>query len=193
MQNQPSNPISVNQIVDTNLDLKCITPPDCRTLPNDVQALIDSVCKNQYDKNKIIKACLSNVGSDVNDMINRIISYLCTLPTTSTTTTVPFITGFNFCDSDGWTVSTVSNCLIPTDSCNNPVTDITELDILRAIVKRIVSLELELKRINAVNVAQQIQISTNITDIQNIILNCCNVSVVSMIQSIQSRLTAGGL
>ena len=193
MSSKPSNPISVNQIVDTNLDLKCIPEPECRTLPNDVQALIDSVCKNQYDKNKIIKACLSKEGSDINDMFNRIISYLCTLPVSSTTTDEPFITGFNFCDSDLWTVNTINNCLIPIDFCSNPVVNITELDIFRAIVKRVISLELELKRINQVNITQQTQINQHTTDITNIILNCCSLTIQSQLQSISSRLTAGGL
>ena len=194
MGNSTSNPISVNQIVDTNLDLKCITPPTCRTLPNDVQAIVDDYCKTKFDKSKIVNGCLTGFPSDydLHFLLNKIIAKECTTTTTPGGTTPTYITDLNYCDSDLWTY-TSDNCLFLKDSCGNPITNVTELDVLRALIKRIISLEILIKQLKQLNDTQQVTINTLISTTQNIIDNCCSISLVNSIQTINLRLTAAGI
>jgi hypothetical protein len=192
MSNQPSNPISVNSIVDTNVDLKCIPIPECRTLPNDVQAIVDAFCASKYDNTKIVKNCLNSVGGDINTMLNILISYICTLPTTIPTTTTTYVTGVNYCDSDLWNIGD-SPCIDIEDSCGNPVTNVTELDIIRMLIKRVISLQNIVTSLKAVNDSQQTLINTNMANISNILANCCSITILSQIQTINNRLNSAGI
>lgn len=192
MSGQPSNPISVNQIVDTNLNLKCITEPSCRTLPNDVQALLDDYCLSKFDKSKIASKCVTlPVNADINITLNEIFTKICTVTTTSPLTEA-FITGMNFCNSDLWTYGN-NPCLTILDNCSNPVVNITEEDVFRALIKRIIALQNLVTTLNTTNNTQQTLINSLTAQVDNIILNCCSTSLVSSIQTINSRLTAAGI
>ena len=188
MSNKTSNPISVNQIVDTNLDLKCITPNSCRDLTNDVQALINDYCDNKYDKSKIIKGCLPNAGEDINEMLNFIIANGLCDETVVPTPTLPFITNLNLCDTDDWNYDDL-NCLNITDECDNPKINYTEIDVIRALIKRVLRLQILLS-------VQHSSISTLTTNynqlsstVNNILNNCCNVTLINQIQALSSRVT----
>lgn len=194
MGNSTSNPISINQIVDTNLDLKCITPPTCRTLPNDVQAIVDDYCKTKFDKSKIVNGCLTGFPADydLHFLLNKIIAKECTTTTTPGGTTPVYITDLNYCDSDLWTY-TSDNCLFIRDVCGNPVTNVTELDVLRALIKRIISLEILIKQLKQLNDSQQVTINTHTSQIADIIQNCCNITMLSQIQTLNNRLASAGI
>ncbi len=194
MGNTTSNPISVNQIIDTNLDLKCITPPTCRTLPNDVQAIVDDYCKTKFDKSKIVNGCLTGFPADydLHFLLNKIIAKECTTTTTPGGTTPTYITGINYCDSDNWTY-TSDNCLQLLDSCNIPIINVTAEDLFRLLIKRIISLEILIKQLKQLNDTQQVTINTHTSQIQNIIDNCCSIVLVSQIQTINNRLAAYGI
>lgn len=192
MPSQPSNPVSVNQIVDTNLDLKCITAPSCRTLPNDVQSLVDDYCLSKFDKSKIASKCVTlPVNADINVTLNEIFTKICTI-VTPTTPTEDYITGMNFCDSDLWTYGN-NPCIQIVDNCNTPLVNVTVKDVLQLLIKRIIALQNLLNTQKQTSDSQQVTINNLTSQINNILLNCCNIGITAEIQSIKSRLTAGGL
>lgn len=194
MGSSTSNPISVNQIVDTNLDLKCITEPTCRTLPNDIQALIDEFCNSKFDSSKIVDNCITGLPEsyDINLLLNKIITKLCGINSTVIPTISDYITGVNYCDSDNWTY-TSSNCIQLVDNCNVPLVNVTLLDIVKLLIKRVISLEILIKELKTSNDVQQVTINTHTSQIQNIIDNCCSISLVNSIQTISARLAAAGI
>jgi hypothetical protein len=189
-----SNPISVNQIVDSSVNLKCIAAPECRTLPNDVQAIVDDYCSGKFDLDKIASKCVSLPNkADINVVLNEIFTKLCAV-TTSTAfdiNTAPLGT-INFCDSDGWTVND-DNCIQPEDNCGLPILTYSTLDLFRLIIKRIVAIENVVKTLSAQNGAQQTQINTLIATTATIQSTCCNTSILGQVQTILSRLNAAGI
>lgn len=182
------NNISINQISD-GVELKCIAPPLCRNLKNDIEAFISDYCKfkdGTVDVNTLNKGCLTFTSTA--SMYQEILNYLCLLPTSAGGITID-VSGLNVCDPDAWTTSTAINCLFMLDACGNPITTYTVKEIIQIIIRRIVSLEVIVK-------SQQLQIDNlqtqidNLTSIvNNILANCCNVTLVSQISALNSRVT----
>lgn len=189
-----SNPISVNQIVDSSVNLQCITAPECRTLPNDVQAIVDDYCKGKFNLDKIANKCVTlPSNADINIVLNEIFTKLCAV-TTSTAfdiNTAP-LGLINFCDSDNWTVNDDS-CIQLENSCGLPITTYSTLDLFRIIIKRIIAIENVVKALSTQNATQQTQINTLIATTATIQANCCNTSVLNQLQTITQRLNAAGI
>ena len=196
MSNFPSNPISVNQITDTNLNLKCIPPNDCRDLTSDIQAFIDDYCSGKFDSTKIIQSCLTGLPPtyDINFLLNKIITKFCNPaavvngPEADQTQ----LLALNFCTADTWTTAS-SDCLTIVDSCNNPVVNFNEVDVFRSLIRRVIALEGIIRTLKTTIDTQQVTINNQTSEIANIIANCCNISLLSSIQTINNRLAAAGI
>jgi hypothetical protein len=182
------NNISINQIID-GVELNCITPPPCRNLKDDIQAVINDYCAfktGTVDVNTLNKGCLTFTSTEA--MYQAILNYLCALPTSAGNLTID-VSGLNVCDPDTWTTSTVSNCLFMLDACGNPISTYTIKEIIQIIIRRIISLELVVKAQQ--KSIQDLQDSLNdlTSVVNNILANCCNVTLVSQIAALNSRIT----
>lgn len=188
-------PISVTQIQDTILDLKCLTPdchkPQCRDLNTDIQTLINAFCEERFDIDKVSQQCFNETSLE--KLLSAIIAQVCiTSETPVFDLTEHYIQNVNLCNSDNWDL-TKNNCIVLLDYAGNPLTQYTIIDIVQLVIKRIMSLQEIIRAQNALIENLQTQINNQQSQLQNVIDNCCNISVLASIQSINSRLTAGGL
>lgn len=193
----PSNPISVNQITDTNLDLKCVVPPTCRNLSADIQSLINDYCLSKFDQTKVIQNCFTGmpVNYDINFILNKIITKLClpVVPPSLVEADTTDLLNLNFCTADNWTPASVSDCLSILDSCQNPLTVFSEIDVFRSIIRRLIAMEVQIRLLKNITDTQQVTINLQTSQIANIIANCCNISLLSSIQTINNRLAAANI
>jgi hypothetical protein len=79
------------------------------------------------------------------------------------------------------------------DNCNNPITQYNVEDVFRALIRRIISLQNLIKTLNTTVTNQTSQINTHTAEIANIVANCCNITLVSQIQTLNARLAAAGI
>jgi hypothetical protein len=191
---KPSNPISVNQIIDSNLDLKCIPEPSCKNLTTDVQAFIDEFCKTKFKPGSIASGCITWDNSTLESLINAIIVKACTSSSTivSSTENNLSISGLDFCSRDSWNIGE-DKCLPLVDTCNNLLTTYTVKDVLRVLIKRLISVEYELETVNTTNVTQQTDINTLKAQVATIQTTCCSQNLVTQIQNLNIRLNAAGI
>ena len=131
-----TNPISANQIVDVNIDLKCLEV-DCKTLPNVLQAVVDKVCETVTDSNEFTPLdfkCLDAVTTQT-AFNQEVVDKLCELEE-SGGPNAP-VCNLNYCASDNWDCQNRDTCLIVTNPCNP--TTVTTCDVLQAMIKRMVA------------------------------------------------------
>lgn len=188
-------PISVTQIQDTILDLKCLTPDcnshQCRDLNTDIQTLINAFCEERFDIDKVSQKCFNETSLE--KLLSAIITQVCTTSEAQVfDLSTHYITNINLCNSDNWNIDK-SNCILLLDYAGNLLTQYTIIDIVQLVIKRIMSLQEIIRTQDALIQNLQTQINNQQSQIQNVIDNCCNISVLASIQSINSRLTAGGL
>lgn len=191
---KPSNPISVNQIIDSNLDLKCIPVPSCKNLTTDVQAFIDEFCKTKFKPGSIASGCITWDNATIESLINAIIVKACT--SSSTVVNVDAsnisISGLDVCSRDSWNIGE-DKCLPLVDTCNNLLTSYTVKDVLRILIKRLISVEYELETVNATNVTQQTDINTLKAQVATIQSTCCNTTLTNQIAQLTTRLNNAGI
>ena len=154
-----SNPIPSGQIVDINVDFDCLVEPDCVTLNNTLQSIVDGVCsKLSYDSgisNFKFNECFpsptplggtATLEELIQKMIDEVTDLKC--PEGSFLPDLD-ISNLNLCDGDGWYCGVENNCVVPVDASNNPISeDYTVKQVLQGLVRRVIALETQLCNLN---------------------------------------------
>lgn len=189
-----SNPINSNQIVGLDLDLKCLINcdcNDCKSLNEILQLLIDKLCKDAIDIDKLDIRCLSGSLTTNQQLLQSIINKL-DCSTSSTDTTNPNntldldVTGLNLCDDDLWACNNFTPCLFIKDSCGNPVTKYTIKDVLQTIIKRLLAYQKAIKSLCDENTALKARLDALELRLNTIETNCCNTSLVNRVSLLES-------
>jgi len=165
------NPIPGSQVVDVDVDFKCLDTPACSTLESVIQLLIDKVCETETTEEaafgELDFKCLTAVTNQ-KDLNQAVIDFICGL-TSGTTTT--FTLNLNYCIHDLWNF-TDDQCFVIED-CGIPVVQPTLEEVLQALIKRILRYQdlfiLLENRINAL----EARVTNNELAIAQIQATCC--------------------
>ena len=192
-----NNPISINQIIDS-FNLGCITKPSnyCSSFKADLELFLKDYCTSRIQVSTLNKKCLS--ASTNQELIQAIINKLdCSEDTGSgtgnTTSTNIDVSNINFCSRDNWDCPdcfSCDDCLIIKDAQGNPVANYSIKDLFQNYIRRINSLQKKICDLNVKLAAQQTQINSLLTRVTLIEDNCCNTTLVSSIQALNSRVNS---
>lgn len=191
-----SNPIPSGQIVDINVDFDCLEEPQCVTLNNTLQSIIDGTCsKLSYDSgisNFEFNECFSSPTpsgetATLEELIQKMIDEVTDLKCPEGSSSPDFdISNLNFCDGDDWYCGVENNCVVPVDDSNNPILeDYTIKQVLQGLVRRINSLETQLCNLtNDFGFFSNVvfgSLDTRVTTIED---NCCNLGLSAQVNAL---------
>lgn len=166
-----TNPISANQIADVAIDLKCVGPISCPTLPNVLQAMVDKICEVQDFSSLDFGACVGS-GTTLLEILQAIIdAQQCGICDDNGSGSSDVITGLLECSSDNWSCAEANSCFTLTNPCA-PGT-ITVKNVLQALLNRNVAygnlLKIHCDQINTL----QNQVATLELTVRGIQSSCC--------------------
>lgn len=190
------NPVSLVQFTDS-FNTGCIPKPEgyCSSFKSDLELFVKDYCKTRIDYTTLDKKCLT--ASSNQDLLQQIINKInCAAVSTAIPAAVADainISGINFCSSDYWTCPDClerDECIAPVDANGTVVTNYTLKQLLQAYAKRINALQNTLCQ-EKIYRKQLEDAVNNLTNEVNLIkANCCNVTVVSSIQALTSRVNS---
>jgi hypothetical protein len=130
-----SNPISANSVIDLPVDFKCITAPDCPTLVNGVQAIIDHICAEQPEWGEFDFGCVTPGATQEEVIQNMLDAITCgDAPVPDNDASLMEVNGLAACSSDNWDCSQPDACFDLTDACS-PAQP-TVQSVLQALIDR---------------------------------------------------------
>ena len=181
-----TNPIPANQVVDVDIDLKCLDEGggnNCgNTLKYVLQKIVDKIGDNLCGLEDLDFKCLTE-SDNLPDILQSIINKLdCSntsggsgVGTGTGTTTVNgssvVLTGLTNCTTDNFSCSSATGCLTITDPCNH--TSVTLQFVIQTLINRIVAQSNIIKTLCERMTGLQLQIDTINLRI-DALRNCCD-------------------
>lgn len=172
-----TNPISAKQVVDVDVDMKCLPALTCKTLPNVLQSIIDKTCEATPDFSTLDFKCVE----PSTELLGTLQGIIDKLPCDESNPSPGDpdnpdasgyeLTGLTTCSSDNWTCSESDACLEFTNPCTPGV--ITVKVVLQALIDREVAYGNVIKNLCSQIQAMQTQINTMQLQITTIQTSCC--------------------
>lgn len=190
------NPISLVQFTDS-FSTGCIPKPEgyCVSFKGDLELFVKDYCKSRIDYSTLDKKCLT--ASSNQDLLQQIINKINCIPVSTTIPTAVAdainISGLNFCSTDYWSCPDClekDECITPVDSNGVKVTTYSLKQLLQAYASRINALQNTLCQEKAYRKQLETAVNTLTNEVNLIKANCCNVTVVSSIQALTSRVNS---
>ncbi len=188
-----NNPVSIKQILDS-FDLGCIQRPTgtCNTFKNDLELFVKDYCKNRIDISTLNKKCLTASTNQelIQELINKVDCSGSSSSTTNPSSDID-VSNINFCGTDNWECPdcfSCDDCLVIRNAQGNVITNYTIKDLFQSYIKRINSLQKKICVLNANLITQQAQINSLLNRVTLIEDNCCNTTLVSSMQVLNSKL-----
>lgn len=166
-----TNPISANQVVDVDLDFKCLTSPLCPTLPTVLQLVIDELCKPE-DLTGLDFKCLGTSLTQMalnQSLINKVCETAPGSVGSSTSFVCPTLT---YCTSDNWDCDNRDTCIYVINPCNPSET--TMCDVVQALLNRNVALSNVARDLCSRLTQAELDINTLKAQVVQIQTTCCN-------------------
>lgn len=185
-----SNPIPSNQIVDINLEWTCGNEPECPTLDNVLQAIIEEVCDKEpmIDLNELtFDACFNGnvVPGNTTELLQAIVNDIAALACPDVEAPDVDISGLNLCDDDNWNCSSEVQCIPMVDECGNPVEAFTIKQLFQAMIARMMAYQDQICGLED----RVTQLEDDYTDlaaeIEVIKTNCCDITLINRIIALE--------
>lgn len=168
-----TSPISANQVVDVNIDFKCLEVT-CKNLPNTLQALVDKVCEDGPDYTALEYGNCVEPGETLTEVLQNIIT---AIPCVEGDVVTPSIAeqeieGLTTCSTDGWNCGAADACLTFTNDCDPG--NITLEVVLQTLINRMVAMGNVIKtQCTAISTLQS-QVATLNAQVATIQSTCCS-------------------
>jgi hypothetical protein len=178
--------IDIKQINKTGvLKGSCIPDTDnCGGHEAELKSIVTYLCglpKYQQLQDCILTFSGATTQASFNELVK---DYLCEIEEQLSDLTSNIFT-YDTCEQDNWNTSLTNHCLNPDDN--------TTVDVLQVLVARVITLSAVIKN-NEINLNLLTQqVNNQQTQINNIENNCCNITLINRIQSLEARLAAANI
>lgn len=191
-------PISLVQFKDS-FSTGCIPKPEgyCSSFKGDLELLVKDYCKYRIDYSTLDKKCLTASSNQelIQQLINKVNCATVSTVIPAEITSQLDISSLNFCATDYWSCPDCideDKCITPVDSNGTPITarKYTIKEVLQAYAKRINALQNTLCQEKTYRKSLETALATLTNRVNLIETNCCNVTLVSSIQALTSRVNS---